>query len=69
MIIPIAILNKEEDSLPFFAQLLQNFATIVANIIIKNALMDWNMAAGTSFPMNGNEKASVLSVFLSLIHI
>ena len=40
MINPIAILNNEEDSFPFFAQRNQKRPIKVANTIIKRALID-----------------------------
>ena len=33
---------------------------------MKKAFIDWKIAAGTSFPINGNENESILSVFCSV---
>ena len=66
MINPIAILNNEEDSFPFLAHLNQNPPTKAAKTIIKNALIDWNTAAGLSFPIKGSVKESKRSVLFSV---
>ena len=53
IITPIAILNKEEDSLFLFFHHTQKLPTIVANIKIKIALTDWNQLAGIKkLPIN-----------------
>src|SRR5690606_35846403 len=48
MIVPIAILKRDEDSFPFSFLRAQKAATIAPNIIIYPALRDWKTAAGIS---------------------